>query len=210
LQAEGVELTKLEVYPNAEQGLGHPVRLPLGGHRRTGKRYSLIDSQGLPLTFTSQEAAVSFILAQPHVPLSWLKATWQTPAEEDAPAHPSASGTTSPVIRWVDAEISPLDLLAEYAPEAAMRKVGQGYLGWCPFHDDRASQADGSPGTPSFYVMRHHIHGWLWRCLSSNCRFHGLPSHRAFRLFCEFVGCDARTGIDRARQRWPEVRKTYV
>jgi hypothetical protein len=211
LQADGVELTKLEIYPNADQGLGHPVRLPLGVHRRTGKRYPLLDSHGEPMTFRSQEAAVSFILAQPHVPLSWLKASWHVPAgDDDAPTHPHTAGTTSPVIRWVDTHISPLAVLVEYAPDAAMRKVGQGYLGWCPFHDDQAAQADGSPGTPSFYVVQHHTHGWLWRCLSSNCQFHGLPSHRSFRLFCELVGCDARTGIDRARKRWPDVRRTYA
>jgi hypothetical protein len=35
-------------------------------------------------------------------------------------------GTTSPVIRWVDAHASPLDLLAGMSPESTMRRVGQG------------------------------------------------------------------------------------
>ncbi len=44
-------------------------------------------------------------------------------------------GTSSALIRWVDARVSPLELLDELRPQTQMRRVGQGYLGWCPFHD---------------------------------------------------------------------------
>jgi hypothetical protein len=109
------------------------------------------------------------------------------------------------VIRWVDAEVSPLDLLAELAPDSAMQRVGQGYLGFCPFHDDTAPQSDGSPGTPSLYVVPHRVYGWSWRCLSTNCRLNDGPMKHSFRLFCELRHCSAREGIQAARLRWPSL-----
>jgi hypothetical protein len=52
------------------------------------------------------------------------------------------------VIRWVDAHVAIPELLAELAPMTDLKKVGKGYLGWCPFHDDHAPDEAGRPGTP--------------------------------------------------------------
>jgi hypothetical protein len=113
-------------------------------------------------------------------------------------------GTRSAVIRWLDAEISPLDLLAELAPECEMKRQGKGYLGWCPFHDDRAADADGRPGSPSFYVVQDHRYGWSWRCLSTNCAFSLGPMKHSFRLLQELLELDVAATIHEARRRWPE------
>ncbi len=79
-------------------------------------------------------------------------------------------GTRSAVIRWVDAHVSPLELLGELAPDAEMRRAGRGFIGWCPFHDDRAPNATtGASGSASFYVVEDRRYGWSWRCLSTNC-----------------------------------------
>jgi TOTE conflict system primase-like protein len=127
-------------------------------------------------------------------------------AESARPVSPPAPvSTTSAAIRWVDAQVSPLDLLAELAPRARMRRTGQGYLGWCPFHDDEAPQADGSPGTPSLYVVCNRRHGWSWRCLSSNCAHHAGPMRHSFRLFQELRGLGTTDAIRAAVERWPEV-----
>jgi hypothetical protein len=109
------------------------------------------------------------------------------------------------MIRWVDAHISPLDLLAEYAPDTQMRPRGQGYLGWCPFHDDKALDAQGQPGTSSFYVVHNARHGWSWRCLSTNCRHHDGPMRHSFRLFQELNGLDVAGALVVAVLRWPEA-----
>ncbi len=68
-------------------------------------------------------------------------------------------GTRSAVIRWVDALVAIPDLLAEIAPWMELKNVGKGYLGWCPFHDDRAPDEQGRPGTPSFYAVRDRRYG---------------------------------------------------
>jgi hypothetical protein len=108
------------------------------------------------------------------------------------------------VLRWVDAYVSPLLLLAELAPASELRRAGQGYLGWCPFHDDRAPQADGSRGTPSLYVVQSARHGWSWRCLSSNCVQHAGPMRHSFRLFQELLGLNTRDALRAALERWPD------
>jgi hypothetical protein len=128
----------LELYPSAANTvagtLGQAVRLPLGVHQLTSRRYPLLDGEGLPHLFTSLERAVRFLVERPAIPATVL-AAWTARAR---PAHepdrvgeaagPSVAqgstsvgrvGTCSPVIRWVDAHVSVLDLLDELAPECA-------------------------------------------------------------------------------------------
>jgi hypothetical protein len=108
------------------------------------------------------------------------------------------------VIRWVDAHVSPLELLAELAPESEPRRVGRGYIGWCPFHDDRAPDAaSGEPGTPSFYIVHDRRYGWSWRCLSTNCAQSAGPMRHPFRLLQELLGISVAAAIREAVSRWP-------
>ncbi len=226
-------LPDYELYPtpSAAGTLGHPVRLPLGVHRLTGKRYPLFDAEGIPCAFTSPEAALRFVLDVPHVKARLVHRAWQrfvnaapttapvsTQAmdtlqctrsddaialDDAAPPDGRRLGTASAVIRWVDAHISPLDLLAEVAPETAPRRAGQGYLGWCPFHDDRAPDALGRSGTPSFYVVFNRRLGWSWRCFSTNCAHSHGPMRHAFRLWQELRHLDPSSAILAAVDRWP-------
>jgi hypothetical protein len=225
LRAGGVELPALELYPDAAApvvgALGHAVRLPLGVHRLTGKRYPLFDEHGNPCAFTSTAAAVRFVLARPRIPAQWLAERDRALATDAAVHEPPAQqpsgamsrrgriGTYSPVIRWVDAQISPLELLADLAPETEMRRVGRGHLGWCPFHDDLAPDAAGRPGTPSFYVVLDRRHGWSWRCLSTNCPQSWGPMRHSFELFQCLLGLTVRSAIVEACTRWPAA-DTYA
>jgi len=207
LAGEGVPVPQVEVYPNVDSAeqLGHAVRLPLGIHQKTVVRYPLLSAQGKALVFRSTEAALSHCLEMSRIPSQWLRQGWASPLPPRAVGDGVAfAGTISPVIRWVDAEVSPLDLLAEYVPASQMRKAGKGYLGWCPFHDDRAQQEDGSAGTPSFYIVQDARYGWSWRCLSTNCRFNaGLMKH-SFLLFQALLGVDAGIALQLATVKWPE------
>jgi hypothetical protein len=108
------------------------------------------------------------------------------------------------VIRWVDAQVSPLDLLKQLGADAEMQEVGKGYLGWCPFHDDRASDDQGQPGKPSFYVVPDRRYGWSWRCLSTNCRENSGPMRHSFRLFQLLTGLTANAAVREAVAWWPE------
>jgi len=115
-------------------------------------------------------------------------------------------GTRSAVIRWVDAQISPLELLADLAPESEMRRAGRGYIGWCPFHDDRAPDAaTGAAGSASFYVAADRRHGWSWRCLSTNCAQSVGPMRHSFRLLQELLGVSVAAAIREAASRWPQA-----
>jgi hypothetical protein len=213
--------------------LGHAVRLPLGVHRRTSVRYPLFDMQGNPCAFTTAERAAVFVLDTPRIAAEPLRERWQVVVADRKAAKVGTGdrrergeqsrrvahvegaelvgerdgtrvGTHSAVIRWVDAQVSPLDLLAELAPESEMRRVGRGYIGWCPFHDDRASdELTGEPGTPSFYVVQDRRYGWSWRCLSTNCvQSAGLMRH-SFRLLQELLGISVAAAIGEAVSRWP-------
>jgi len=168
--AMGVEIPAHELYPDAQgRGmLGHAVRLQLGVHRRTGRRYALFDEQGLPCAFTTMEKAAQFVLGSPRVAASRLRERWQAMIAERRAAKAERSGamhgervalatvteqadarspegcsavesqsrtwgpprtqgtqgtqgtrvgTRSAVIRWVDACVSPLELLRELTPE---------------------------------------------------------------------------------------------
>jgi hypothetical protein len=221
----------LELYPSAANTtpntLGQAVRLPLGVHRRTGRRYPLLNAEGLPCVFTLLERAVRFVVEQPAIS-STVLASWSTrrrlvcglegvlkgslvatdgetfaPAPASSPAGRGRVGTHSAVIRWVDAHVSPLELLDELSPETALRRVGQGYLGWCPFHADRAPDGWGQPGIPSFYVVHHVRYGWSWRCLSTNCGHAIGPMRHSFRLFQELLALDVSSAIQAALLRWP-------
>jgi hypothetical protein len=110
--------------------------------------------------------------------------------------------TRSAVMRRVDQEVSPLDLLAELNPASEMRRLGGGYLGWCPFNDDRAPDATGDRGIPSFYVVYNARYDWSWRCLSTNCLHSDGPMRHSFRLFQELLQLDVVSAIGAARARW--------
>ncbi|HKB47997.1 MAG TPA: hypothetical protein VKC57_09890, partial [Ktedonobacterales bacterium] len=99
---------------------------------------------------------------------------------------------------------SPLDLLAELAPDAEMRRAGRGSIGWCPFHDDRAPDAaTGAVGSASFYVVDDRRYGWSWRCLSTNCAQSAGPMRHSFRLLQELLGVSVAAAIREAASRWP-------
>jgi hypothetical protein len=215
LYATGQLPEVLEVYPDSTE-LGHAVRMPLGIHCRTGLRYPFFNSDGNLINLEDLPAAMAFALAQPGIRPEQLRAVAaQLGASEQAKPSlsatssqlsvPAPSSTTSAVIRWVDAQVNLMDLLEELAPATDMRLAGQGYLGWCPFHDDQAPDAAGDPGTPSFYVVHNTRYGWSWRCLSTNCAHSDGPMRHSFRLFQELLQLDVVSAIGAALVRWPEM-----
>ncbi len=112
-------------------------------------------------------------------------------------------GTHSPVIRWVDQQVALPDLLADLAPACELAAVGRGYLGWCPFHDDRAPDERGRPGRPSFYAVFDRRYGWSWRCFSTNCQQSLGPMRHTFRLFHLLLDVSPAAAIPAAIERWP-------
>jgi hypothetical protein len=252
LQASGTMVPPLEMYPDtrAPYSVGQAVRLPLGIHRRTGRRYPLLDRSGRPMQAASLAESLRYVLATPRVSAEEVRRRWAAFVAGHSPrvlevmqgsggarALTSASstrlpaggggdrgqqeasraseflrtigalgiGTRSAVIRWVDTHVSPIGLLDELVPSTELHRLGQGYLGWCPFHDDRAPDVDGGPGTPSFYVVDNQRYGWSWRCLSTHCPHSAGRMRHTFRLFQEVLGLDVVEAIQAACVRWPEA-----
>jgi hypothetical protein len=205
----------LEVYPDHTE-LGHAVRMPLGIHQKTGLRYPFLDQHGAVIDPEELPAETAFALAKPAIRPDQLRAVAArlgvssqigrtTPAVSLQSSVSVPSSSTSAVIRWVDVQINLLDLLEELTPATDMRLAGQGYLGWCPVRDDQAPDANGDPGTPSFYVVHNRRYGWSWRCLSTHCPYSDGPMRHSFRLFQELFHLDVVSAIDAALVRWREM-----
>jgi hypothetical protein len=188
-------------------------------HRLTGKRYAVFDERGYPCAFTSTAVALQLALVWPRVSAVQLTrhAGELRQSEKDAgvtfdatAAHsadpsrePIPIGTRSAVIRWVNAHVAIPDLLAEIAPTVELKKVGKGYLSWCPFRGDRAPDEQGRPGTPSFFAVRDRRYGWSWRCYSTNCAHSSGLLRHSFRLLQDLLGLTVSQAIREARARWP-------
>jgi hypothetical protein len=66
LYASGQLPQVLEIYPDSTE-LGHAVRMPLGIHRRTGRRYPFLNRDSIPIDLEVLPAAMAFALAQPAI-----------------------------------------------------------------------------------------------------------------------------------------------
>jgi len=182
LRSQGTLTTPIEVYPDVNRppgpkGVAHPVRLPLGVHHVTGQCYPFVDVMGRPCHRNEPEAGLAWLLGQPLVTTRQLDIAvaflqrLQAPVVA-APVPSLSRQARYGVIQWANTELSLLDAIERTHMDVALRPVGRGYIGWCPWHDDAAPQTDGRPGTPSLYVVRDKHYGWSWRCLSSNCGAH--------------------------------------
>ncbi len=106
------------------------------------------------------------------------------------------------MIAQVNEHLDLRDLIEATHPDVALRRAGRGAIGWCPWHDDDAPQGDGSPGTPSLYVVLDSRHGWSWRCLSSNCGAHAGPMHDIFDWLIWCQGGSVGAAVAWARERY--------
>ena len=178
-----------EIYSDKDLGQGmrgvaHPVRLPLGVHQLTQQRYPFLDALGRPVHGSTMAVGLAWLIGQPRNSLSFLRAAISQLEMQATPDPlPFALGSRSSatgLIAWVNEEIDLRDVVGRTRPEVALQDAGKGFIGWCPWHDDTAAQADGTPGTPSLYVVQDRVHGWSWRCLSTNCGANNGPMHHTF------------------------------
>lgn len=128
----------VELYPKQDTlrtGAGSLVRLPLGIHQLTQRRYHFVDLSGLPLAPTIREQVA--LLAQPQkVPSEFVKwALSQTtqvkciiPSHRYTPLSKEAySGLVSERIKH---SISVYDFVSQFV------QLDRGGRGLCPYHDD--------------------------------------------------------------------------
>jgi hypothetical protein len=152
----GRNLDTVEIYPKQDQlqtGTGSLMRLPLGIHRKTGKRYHFIKLDGTPLAPTIRHQIAA--LANPQtVPPSFVTDILKR-APEAKPLFPTPKFVSRPnkIIGETPSEriknrISVYDFVSQYV------QLDRGGIGLCPFHDDHAE---------SFGVNQE---GNFWNCFS--------------------------------------------
>ncbi len=143
----------IELYPKQDQlktGPGSLVRLPLGIHRKTGKRYHFIQLNGTPLAPTIREQVA--VLSRPRrVPRPFIDHILLQSIESQ-PTLPLQSIEVSPIdgkhlSERIKAAISVRYFVSRYV-ELNGRNVGK-----CPFHDDQH---------PSFGVNEQENYWSCW------------------------------------------------
>ncbi len=206
-----------EVYPDREfpdgvRGVAHPVRLPLGIHQVTGKRYSFLDALDRPCHGPDVASALAWLAGQPGNSLTILRMAIGELELQHTPEPMILSSISETkahgIIGWVNSALDLHDVIALTRSDVALRQAGKGFIGWCSWHDDAAPQADGSPGTPSLYVVRDRVHGWSWRCLSTNCGAYARPMHHIFDWLIWHCGGDQREALTLAHS-WQEKDETH-
>jgi hypothetical protein len=146
-------LSRIELYPKQDyltSGPGSLVRLPLGIHRKSGRRYYFITLENKPLAPTIRQQMA--LLAHPaRVPQSFIEQT----ISQALTASPPLPKPASEKVKWTSGSttserlknaISVYDFVSRYVD---MDEYGKGL---CPFHDDQH---------PSFQVNREQNY---WSC----------------------------------------------
>ncbi len=131
------DLEKMEIYPKQDKlvtGTGSLVRLPLGIHRKTGKRYSFITAKGQPLAPTIRDQ-IRLLTSPYRIPQDFIDtvlaeiAATPPPMEQPFRKLSPASGET--LSERIKNSISVFDFVSRYVE---LDPTGRGF---CPFHNDQ-------------------------------------------------------------------------
>jgi hypothetical protein len=156
----------LEFYPKQNEGKGYGslIRLPLGVHRRSGRRYSFIQrdrvGQLVPLTATEQDRIAWFAsITRMEVPLQSAKAPEAQPTIISTPFSSRSSSTASrglsPIRQWNEVQ-DPFQVIGRYV---LLNSAG---VGQCPFGDHHTG---GQDTNASFKVYKPGASGgYCWYC----------------------------------------------
>jgi hypothetical protein len=132
------ELTGIEIYPRQDKpvtGPGSCVRLPLGVHRITGRRYHFINLDGTPLAPTIR-GQIELLTHPQLVPLSFIdRVLERAPETKYTPPTPRFKprrdqDMSGPPSERIKAAISVHEFVSRYVD---LDPLGRGY---CPFHED--------------------------------------------------------------------------
>lgn len=132
------QLPSVELYPKQDRlvtGPGSLVRLPLGIHRKSNRRYHFINIDGEALAPTVREQ-IALLANQQRVPPSFVAEVLQRapearlvlPTPKYSPTEGPISGDT--VSERIKNRIAVADFVSQYV------QLDRGGKGLCPFHDD--------------------------------------------------------------------------
>lgn len=127
----------VELYPKQDQlvtGPGSLVRLPLGIHHRSGKRYHFVNLDGTPVAPTVR-AQIQMLADPIRVPQSFIQTVLDRVPEEPplvpSPIFAPGSALGEKVSDRIKARMSVQQFVSQYV---ALDERGHGY---CPFHEDQ-------------------------------------------------------------------------
>lgn len=159
-----------EVFPKQEKlrenGVGSFVRLPLGIHQKTGKRYHFVTSEGKPLAPSIREQ-IALMVSPPLVPEEFITSMVErynerVQAERPRPQSqkkysPREADPSTPLSEQIKAAI-PLD---EYVERFGGVMLDRDLMGLCPFHDDREKSfgVDLSSDPPGWHCFACNMGG---------------------------------------------------
>ena len=131
-------LEGIELYPKQDElrtGPGSLVRLPLGVHRKSGRRYPFVTLSGEPLAPTIREQ-IHLLGTPARVERTFINRVLAESSEESL-ASPNTRTVSNPVPRSretvsarIKKRISVYDFVSQYVE---LDRQGRGH---CPFHDD--------------------------------------------------------------------------
>jgi CHC2 zinc finger len=129
-------LEGMELFPKQDKlqtGVGSLVRLPFGIHRKTGKRYYFITSDGKPLAPSIREQIA--VLSQPtRIPQTYLDNILASLPEPKLvfPTRPfkKRKGQGETPSERIKNSVSVLDFVSQFVD------LDRNHRGLCPFHDD--------------------------------------------------------------------------
>lgn len=177
----------MELYPKQEvsRGYGSLIRLPLGIHRRTGKRYGFVERWGerfFPLAHTLEEMLMllaTFKRVEP--PMVTTSMSKPAPAHQSfsSPSIHTSSSRTPLTIRQWNAMQDPFQVIGRYVD------LSPAGFGCCPFGEHHKHGADRHP---SFKVYRPGVPGgYSWYCYTWQ------QGGSVFDFLRYYHGVDART-----------------
>lgn len=148
---------ELELYPRQgqSQGIGSLIRVPLGIHRRSGRRYPFVDTQFRPVAATLQGMLAWLGTVERAAPPSLPPITPALPEPLPQPVLPSSAPQLHTIREW-NAQHDPLIFIGQF-----VRLNRQG-MGCCPFG---WHHPDGHDTHASFKVYQPDIPGgYCWYC----------------------------------------------
>jgi hypothetical protein len=154
----------IEVFPKQERlranGVGSFVRLPLGIHQKTGKRYYFVGPGGEPLAPTIREQ-IALMVSPPQVPVDFILSVaerfdqrWQRRARPE-PSQQKYSSKETDSSKPLSEQVKDAISVDMYVERFGGVELDRNLMGLCPFHDDheRSFGVDLSGNPPGWHCF---------------------------------------------------------
>jgi hypothetical protein len=182
-QIEGVELFPKQ--NTLQGGPGSLVRLPFGIHKKSGRRYPFIHSDGSMLAPTVREQ-IQILSNHQSVPESALNeyAAYGSELLQSRSYKNAEILSDNNEIEKIKNAMPLIDFLSGFME---LRPIASGAIGYCPFHEDQ---------NPSFGVNRE---GNYWHC------FAGCGGGSVIEFWMKYNNCDFNTAVTELKEMF-EIR----